>query len=70
MLPYYRHLGSIEGSSDEAVRHMAAVPGRYGVMKEIDLRKEPLTETEVKFPFLSPPPFPLFTFPLYLPFPS
>lgn len=52
VLLYYCHEGNIKGSADEAVKHMASVAGKYGAIKELDTRKEPFTETEVR---LHPP---------------
>ena len=53
VLLYYCHEANIKGSPDETVRHMSSVAERYGVISELDTRKEPFTETEVR---LSTPP--------------
>ena len=55
VLLYYCHTRNIKGSPDEAVRHMSSVAGRHGVIKDLDTRREPLTETEVCPPL--PPSF-------------
>lgn len=47
VLLYYCHMRNIKGSPDEAVRHMSSVAGRHGVIKDLDTRREPFTETEV-----------------------
>ena len=48
VLLYYCHEANIKGSPDETVRHMSSVAERYGVISDLDTRKEPFTETEVR----------------------
>ncbi|SPO04004.1 uncharacterized protein DNG_06687 [Cephalotrichum gorgonifer] len=47
VLLYYCHRGIITGSPEEAIKHMADAAEKYGTIKDLDTRKEPLTETEI-----------------------
>jgi hypothetical protein len=50
VLLYYCHENNIKGSPDEAIGHLCKLAGKYGDVKNLDIRKEPFTETEVSFP--------------------
>lgn len=54
VLLYYCHESNIKDSPDEAIGHLCKLAEKYGDIKDLDTRKEPLTETEVRFHTLSP----------------
>ncbi|PKS06747.1 hypothetical protein jhhlp_006821 [Lomentospora prolificans] len=47
VLLYYCHESNIKGSPDEAIGHLCKLANKYGDIKDLDVRKEPFTETEV-----------------------
>ncbi|CAI4211905.1 unnamed protein product [Parascedosporium putredinis] len=47
VLLYYCHESNIKDSPDEAIGHLCKLAEKYGDIKDLDTRKEPLTETEV-----------------------
>ena len=63
VLLYYCHEKNMQDSPDEVVRHMSSVAEKYGLIKDLDTRKEPFTETEVCLDLI-PFPFPSSHFPL------
>lgn len=50
VLLYYCHESNIKGSPDEAIGHLCKLASKYGDVKDLDVRKEPFTETEVSVP--------------------
>ncbi|TDZ39226.1 hypothetical protein C8035_v006340 [Colletotrichum spinosum] len=47
MLLHYCNMANLKGSPDEAVAQLSAAARKYGDIKDLDLRKELLTETEI-----------------------
>jgi hypothetical protein len=47
VLLYYCHVANIRGSPDEVVSHLCNMAAKYGTIKDLDVRMEPLSETEV-----------------------
>jgi hypothetical protein len=55
VLLYYCDLVNLRGSADEVVDHVVRMADKHGNIKELDVRKEALTETEVLVICCRPP---------------